>query len=231
MDPLLPAMATALWLGVLTSISPCPLATNIVAISFVGQRVGSARQVMLSGLLYTAGRMLAYSALGALLVASVLSVPDLAQWLQAHMNRLLGPILILSGLLLLEVVRLNVKGRGVREGLQKRVENSGVWGAAVLGILFALSFCPVSAALFFGSLVPLSVRHGSAVLMPSLYGAGTAVPVLGFAVLIALGARSLSTVYQRVTRLEWWARRVTAVIFLAAGAWYTLIYNFGIQIG
>ena len=231
MDPILPALGAALWLGVLTSISPCPLATNIVAISFVGNRVGNSRQVLASGLLYTAGRMLAYSALGALLVASVLSVPDLAQWLQKYMNRLLGPVLIVSGLLLLEVVRLKVKGAGMREGLQRRVERSGVWGAGLLGVIFALSFCPLSAALFFGSLVPLSLQHGSRVVMPSLYGVGTALPVLGFAVLIAFGARSLSSAYDTVARVEWWARRVTAVLFLAVGVYYTLIYNFGVMLG
>jgi|GEM_PF-1203257 len=158
----MPALGAAVWLGILTSISPCPLATNIVAISFVSNRVGHTRQVLLSGLLYTLGRMIAYSALGALLVASVLAVPDLAQWLQKYMNRLLGPLLIITGLLLLEVVRLKVRGGGIAEGLQRRVEASGVWGAGILGIVFALSFCPVSAALFFGSLVPLALRHGSA---------------------------------------------------------------------
>lgn len=230
-DALLPALGAAVWLGILTSISPCPLATNIVAISFVSNRVGHTRQVLLSGLLYTLGRMIAYSALGALLVASVLAVPDLAQWLQKYMNRLLGPLLIITGLLLLEVVRLKVRGGGIAEGLQRRVEASGVWGAGILGIVFALSFCPVSAALFFGSLVPLALRHGSKVLLPSLYGIGTALPVLVFALLIAFGARSLSTAYEKVTRFERWGRRITAVLFLAVGVYYTLIYNFGVMIG
>lgn len=231
MDPILPALGAALWLGILTSISPCPLATNIVAISFVGNRLGQTRLVLASGALYTAGRMLAYSALGVLLVASVLSVPDLAQWLQKYMNRILGPVLIATGLLLLEIIRVNVRGSGVREGLQKRVEGSGIWGAGILGIVFALSFCPVSAALFFGSLVPLAIQQSSRVLVPAMYGLGTALPVIGFAVLMAFGARSLSAAYRNVARLEWWARRVTAVLFLGVGIYYTLIYNFGIMIG
>lgn len=230
MEATLPAFLTALWLGVLTSISPCPLATNIVAISFVGNRVGNSRQVLLCGLLYTAGRMLAYSVLGVLLVASLLSVPDLAQFLQKHMNRLLGPLLIVVGFLLLEVVRFRLPGVGLKERFRGRAERSGVWGAGLLGVVFALSFCPMSAALFFGSLVPLALQHGSRVVMPSLYGIGTAVPVLVFAILVATGARSLHNVFERLTAIEVWARRATAVIFLAVGVYYTLIYNFGVAV-
>lgn len=231
MDPIMPALGAALWLGILTSISPCPMATNIIAISFVGNRLGQTRLVLASGALYTAGRMLAYSALGVLLVASVLSVPDLAQWLQKYMNRILGPVLIAAGLLLLEVIRVNLRGSGIREGLQNRVEGHGIWGAGILGIVFALSFCPVSAALFFGSLVPLAIQQSSRVLVPAMYGLGTAVPVIGFAVLMAFGARSLSAAYRNVARMEWWARRVTAVLFIGVGIYFTLVYNFGVMIG
>ena len=178
-------VVSALWLGILTSISPCPLATNIAAISYIGRRVGSPRQVLLSGMLYALGRSLAYLALGMLLVASVLSIPQLSLFLQKYMNKLLGPILIVVAMFLLGLIQLNITGPGVSDTMQKRVDALGMWGALVLGILFALTFCPVSAALFFGSLIPLSVKVGSGVALPGVYGIGTALPVLAFAVLIA----------------------------------------------
>jgi cytochrome c-type biogenesis protein len=213
---------SALWLGVLTSISPCPLATNIAAISYIGRRVGDSRQVFLSGLLYAFGRTLAYLALGALLVASVLSSPQVAMFLREHMGKLLGPILILVGMLLLGLIRFSFGGAGMSDKMQRRVDALGIWGALLLGIVFALSFCPVSAALFFGSLIPLSVKVRSSVALPSVYGIGTALPVVVFAVLIALSAQSVGKAFNKLTQIEWWARRITGVVFLVVGLYYSL---------
>src|SRR4030042_1283 len=109
----------ALYLGVLTSISPCPLATNIAAISYIGRRVGNSRQGFLTGLLYTFGRTLAYLALGALLVASVLSIPQVAMFLQKYMSKLLGPILILVAMFLLELIQVGFSGSGMSDKMQK----------------------------------------------------------------------------------------------------------------
>ena len=122
-------VVSALWLGILTSISPCPLATNIAAISYIGRRVGSPRQVLLSGMLYALGRSLAYLALGMLLVASVLSIPQLSLFLQKYMNKLLGPILIVVAMFLLGLIQLNITGPGVSDTMQKRVDALGMWGA------------------------------------------------------------------------------------------------------
>jgi cytochrome c biogenesis protein CcdA len=221
-------VVTAVWLGLLTSISPCPLATNIAAISYIGRRVGSPRQVALSGVLYTLGRTLAYVLLGALLVASVLSVPQLSMFLQKYMNKLLGPILIVVAMFLLDLIHLNTSGAGMSEGLRKRVDALGLWGALPLGVVFALTFCPVSAALFFGSLIPLAVKARSSLLLPALYGVGTAVPVLAFAVLIALGARSVGRAFNALTRFETWARWATGLVFLAVGIYYALKFDLGV---
>jgi len=220
--------ASALWLGILTSISPCPLATNVAAISFVGRRVGNPRQVFLAGLLYTLGRSLAYLVLGVLLVGSLLSVPHVSHVLQKYMNKILGPILILAGMFLLEMLQVNLPGFSISGEMQQRVEAWGVWGASALGAIFALSFCPVSAALFFGSLVPLAIKSGSSVLLPSLYGVGTALPVFVFAVLIALGAHAVSKVLDKLALVERWTRWATAVIFIGVGVYYCLVYIFGV---
>lgn len=219
-------VASAFWLGILTSISPCPLATNIAAVSFIGKQFTSAPRVALSGIFYVLGRMLAYLCLGAALIAGILSAPQLSVFLQKYMNRILGPVLILVGMVLLELLRFNITGGAVGERMQERAGKGGVWGAGLLGFLFALSFCPVSAALFFGSLIPLSVKDGSSVLYPMMYGAGTGLPVIVFAMMIAFGAKSISALYQKLTRVEFWARRVTGAIFIAVGVYYSLIYIF-----
>ncbi len=226
MTELLLLASSALWLGILTSVSPCPLATNIAAISFIGRRLESPRWVFVSGLLYTAGRVLTYTVLGVLLVSSLLSAPTAPLVLQKYMNQILGPVLILVGMLLLEIISLGSFGSGLAARLQKRADRWGVLGALLLGVVFALSFCPVSAALFFGSLLTVAIKAKSGVLLPAVYGIGTGLPVLAFAILIAAGARSLAKVFDKVTLFERWARRVTGVVFIGIGIYYTLAYVF-----
>ena len=216
------AVGSALWLGILTSISPCPLATNIAAVSYVGRRIGSARAILASGALYTAGRTIAYVALGAAAVWSLLSMVEVSAFLQGSAHRLLGPLLIVLGLLLLGAVRLSAPGFGVSDRLRQRVDRWGLWGAGLLGIVFALAFCPLSAGLFFGGLVPLAADHGSPLLLPALYGVGTALPVAGFAVLLAAGVGWLDIALAKVQVFERWARRVTAIVILGVGIYETL---------
>ncbi len=177
MNPLIFDMGLAVWFGILTSISPCPLATNITAISFIGRKVNRAGYVFSAGMLYMFGRMLAYSVLGAILVSSVGLISPVAMFLQTYMVYLLGPGLMLFGVLLLDVVKLS----------------------------------------FGGSLFGLAMQRGSVVLLPSLYGIGTALPVLVFAFLLAFSANRIGKVFDKLSAFERWARRVTAVIMIAAG--------------
>ena len=222
MGPTWLAIGSALWLGILTSISPCPLATNIAAVSYVGRRIGSARAILASGALYTAGRTVAYVALGAAAVWSLTSMVEVSSFLQGTVHRLLGPLLIVLGLLLLGAVKLSLPELGVSDRLKQRVDRWGVWGAGLLGIVFALAFCPLSAGLFFGGLVPLAADHGSPLLLPALYGVGTALPVAGFAVLLAAGVGWLDIALAKVQVFERWARRVTAIVILGVGIYETL---------
>jgi cytochrome c-type biogenesis protein len=217
---------SAFWLGILTSISPCPLATNIAAISYIARRVGNSRQVFLTGLLYTLGRTLAYLGLAIVLVASVLSIPQVSLFLQKYMHLVLGPILIIVGMFLLGLIQFGTSSGGMSEGLQKWVDAIGIWGALLLGVVFALSFCPVSAALYFGSLIPLSLKVQSSVALPVIYGIGTALPVMIFAVLLALSAQSVGKAYNVLAKIEWWARMITGWIFVLAGLWFSLKYIF-----
>jgi cytochrome c-type biogenesis protein len=222
MDSIWLAAGTALWLGILTSISPCPLATNIAAVSYVGRRVGNWRAILATGGLYTVGRSLVYLVLGAAAVWSLMSMVTVSAFLQGTLPRLLGPLLIVVGLILLGVFEFALPNLGASEAVQRRVERGGVWGAGLLGIVFALSFCPVSAGLFFGSLLPLAVDRESPLLLPFVYGVGTAVPVAVFAVLLAAGAGWVGKAIDRVQVFERWARRVTAVVFIVVGVYETL---------
>jgi cytochrome c biogenesis protein CcdA len=230
MDSYTIAVGSAVWLGILTSISPCPLATNIAAITYIGQRVDSPRKVVAAGLLYTLGRMVSYLVLGVLIVASVLSIPELAMFLQQNMNKFLGPILIVVGMFLLNLISFSLPGGSLGARMQGKAERFGIWGAGLLGLLFALSFCPVSAALFFGSLIPLAVDHQSSVMMPTVYGIGTALPVIVFAFVIAMSTRLVGVMFNKLKAFEKWARRITGVVFIVVGIYYSLIYVFRINL-
>lgn len=224
MEPFAVAAGSAFWLGALTSISPCPLATNVAAVSFIASRFAEPRRVFLSGLAYALGRMAASVAVGLVLVFGLLAVPGLSGFLQDGMNRYLGPILVVVGMVLLRLLEFDL-AFGASARTRERADRGGLPGAALLGFLFALSFCPVSGALFFGGLVPLSVRHGSPMLMPALFGAGSALPVLVFAAAVAFGASKVGALYEGMRRAEGWAHRATGLLFLGIGIWYSLRYT------
>lgn len=220
MTGLLAGIGSALWLGIMTSISPCPLATNIAAISFIAKKVSRPALVLVSGAAYTAGRMVSYAVLGIILVNSLLSVPQVAQFLQKYMNRALGPLLVATGLVLLGIIKLKVPGFSLSQKGQDKLAGAGVPGAFLLGTVFALAFCPVSAALFFGSLVPLAINGKNGVVLPLVYGIGTGLPVLIFAFAIALGVASLGRWFRRLASIEYYMRMSTGAIFILAGAYY-----------
>lgn len=218
------ALLSALWFGILTSISPCPLATNIAAVSFLSKKIDHPRMVFWSGLAYTLGRMTAYVVLGVLIISSLAGVPTVANFLQKYMNKILGPLLIAVGLFLLGILRLNFSGLSLSREKQNTLAESGVFGSFALGIVFALSFCPISAALFFGSLIPLAVSSDFGFVFPFIYGIGTGLPVLVFAVGISLGVYSMTRWFNKVAKLEIYMRKVTGVIFVLVGVYYIWAY-------
>ena len=162
-------------------------------------------------------------------MSSLLSAPHISNLLQKYMNKGLGPLLIITGMILTGLINIDLSGPGAGEKIQKRVDAMGMWGALLLGIIFALSFCPVSAALFFGSLLPLALQNRSGVILPAVYGAATGLPVLVFAVLVSLGAKRVAGAYNRIVPFEKWARLATGTIFILVGIYYCLTHIFGIQ--
>lgn len=229
-DPFVTALLSAFWLGLLTAVSPCPLATNIAAISYIGKQVDSPLRAITAGLFYTAGRMITYIGIALLIINSLLSIPSIALFLQRQMNVIMGPILLVTGILLLGLIPFKGFGGAPGVSFQQKLAGQGVWGAGLLGILFALSFCPVSAALFFGSLIPLALEHQSGGVLPLSYGLGTALPVVVFAVIIASGTKYIGRMFTGISKIEKYARVVTAVLFILIGIYFILTYICKIQI-
>ncbi len=242
-------VAAALYLGVLTSISPCPLATNVAAISYIARRVESPNRVIQAGLLYTLGRCLLYLVLAGLLAKTALSIPAASLFLQKYVHLILGPIFLLLGMFLVGLITVTAGGTLVSPSMQKRVDAMGVWGALLLGVLFAISFCPTSAAWFFGLLtltmgseagaitsalgrIGITLPHGSipggTLLLPLVYGVGTALPVILIAFLLAFSAKSVGKAYNMLSQLEWWARMATGWLFVLVGAYFSIKYVFQI---
>jgi len=220
----------ALWLGILTSVSPCPLAANIAAVSFIVKGGGNAVAACASGIAYTLGRAAAYVVLGSLISASLLNLPAASYFLQTTMPKFLGPVLIVTGLLLLGVFSFAMPGLTVSQERAEKLRNAGVSGAFAMGMLFALAFCPFSAAFFFGSLIPLALKLNSAIGLPLIYGIGTGLPVLGFALVVMFGVKQLGKIFQAVTKVEYWVRRVTAVVMILVGVHLSLLHILNIDI-
>ncbi len=224
------SILSAIYLGLLTSISPCPLATNIAGISYISKRITHPLLVLLTGCIYTFGRSLTYILLSIIIVKSLSDVPILSHILQKYMNKVIGPFLILVGMFLLELIPLNINVSFSSDKLGEKIQKTGLFGAFILGIIFALSFCPTSAAFFFGGLIPLATQNDSSFIIPLFYGISTGIPVIIFAFLISFGTSKISKTFNFLSSAEFWARRVTGIIFIMVGIYLTLINIFKISL-
>ena len=217
---------TALWLGILTSVSPCPLASNIAAVSFISRDIKKKSTVVWAGASYVFGRILCYTALGTCISASLVNVPQVSYYLQMYMPKVIGPLLVLTGVVLLDLIALPFSGFFISQARVQSLKSRGAWGALLLGIIFALAFCPVSAALFFGSLIPLAVSSKSPLLFPFVYGLGTGLPVIVFAMAIVFGMHGVSRLFNKVTAAERIVRITTAAVLILIGLYYIAKYIF-----
>jgi len=155
---------------------------------------------------------------------SLLSLPEVSFFLESNMHKIIGPLLIIVGIILLDVLPFSFSTSLASNSIQEKAGKWGLWGSGLLGMIFALTFCPLSAALFFGSLIPLAVDGKSAVMMPSVYGLGTAIPVIAFAFVMVFSMKSIGKIFNKLTQIEKWVRKFTAVIFIGAGI-YLLLKN------
>lgn len=216
--PLLAALA----LGLLTAIAPCPLATNITATAFIAKTINNKKKVLCSGMLYTLGRMFSYTLIGVSIYLGTDKF-QIAKLFQANGEKYLGFVFVFLGLIMLDVIKFNfIKGGDWIEKLSDKLKIKGLQGAFLLGALFALAFCPYSGALFFGILIPMTIKSGLA--MPVLFSIGSGIPVIIFAFVIAFSMEKLGIYFKAVTKIEKVMRIANGIIFIGTGFYYLNIY-------
>jgi len=212
---------TAALLGLMTAISPCPLATNISAIGFISRDLEDRRRVFVNGLVYTLGRAISYTSI-ALIIYFGASQMDISGWFQRWGEKFLGPLLIIVGMFMLDIVRVNLPGMGsFTEKIGERGRKSYL-NALLLGVLFALAFCPYSGVLYFVMLIPMTVASPEGLYLPVIFAIATGIPVIVFAWLIAYAIGNVGKMYNRIKIFELWFRRVVAVLFIIVGVWYVI---------
>ncbi len=216
-------LLSAFLIGLLTSISPCPLATNITAIAYISKDIKKPKNTILNGLFYTSGRAISYSLLATLIYFG-LSTFKVSRLFQGWGDKVLGPILIILGLIMLDVIKLNVKTNNQPiEKFKIWIATKGYVGALLLGMLFAFAFCPYSGVLFFGVLIPLILKSKEALLLPPLFAIGTGLPVILFSFLIAFSIKKMSKAFTIVSKIEKITRYVVSSTFIIVGIYYTRI--------
>lgn len=217
---------SAFLLGVLTSISPCPLATNITAIAFISKDLEDRKSVFYSGLIYTLGRAFTYTTIGLLFFFGANQF-KIAVFLQKYGERIIGPILIVIGIFMLDLIRIKLPfSSNLSDRLGSKVAKGSIWGVLLMGIVFALAFCPYSGVLYFGALIPMTISSASGLYLPFIFAIGTGLPVLIIAYLIAFTMSELGNFYNKVKIFELWFRRIVAVVFIGAGIYYVIQFMF-----
>ena len=216
---------SAFILGLMTAISPCPLATNITATAFISKNISSKRKVFLSGLLYSLGRGFSYTAIGLILYFGA-SKFHIARFFNQNGEKYLGPLLIIIGLIMLNIIKLNFLGKSnFQEKLSDKFKDKGLLGSFLIGVVFALAFCPYSGALFFGMLIPMSIASADGLYLPIVFAFGTGLPVILFTYLLAFTAGKLGVFYNRITKIEKVMRTVAGVVFILTGLYYVFIFT------
>jgi len=214
---------SAFILGLMTAISPCPLATNITAIAYIGKDIENRQKVFYKGILYTLGRAISYTTIGLIFYFGA-SEFKISGFLQTWGERLIGPVLIIIGLFMLNVIKIKLPLSGSLTSKMEKRGKKGIVGIILLGIVFALAFCPYSGVLFFGILIPLTVSGTKGLYLPVVYALATGIPVILFSWLIAYSIGSIGNFYNRIKTFEFWFRKIIAIIFITTGLIYILIY-------
>jgi len=212
----------AILLGLMASVGPCTMATNIASIAYISRRITDRKYAIMASLLYSLGRMISYTLIGLLIIAIGLETPAIRNFLQSMGTYVLGPLLILAGLLMLVIDRFSFGGGGRLAALGNKVSDWGLVGALLMGIIFAFAFCPYSAVLFFAVLVPVALTTTGGIFLPPLFAIGTGLPVIFFGVLIAAGVTAASKWINNLGRAEKILRIIMAIVFIGVGIYYLI---------
>lgn len=218
-------LLSALLLGLMTAISPCPLATNITAIGFISKDIKSKRKVFYNGVIYALGRSITYVGIGFILIMGANQM-QLSRTLSVYGEMMIGPLLLVIGFFMLDVIKISLPGIGsLSERFEKRQNNSSLH-VLLLGVFFALAFCPYSGVLYFGALIPMSIGSGQGLPMLFIFALATGLPVIIFSWMIAFTVNKVGHFYNRMKSFEKWFRKVIAVLFIIVGIYYTIIIYF-----
>lgn len=221
-------LIASFFIGLMMAISPCPLTTNITAIAYVSRRIESSRHTLLVGFLYTLGLMTTYVSIASLIVYMGLRTQGIALFLQRYGGLLLGPLLVFIGLVMLGIIKLDfIKMPAGTEKLKKDLAERGYLGGFLLGVVFALAFCPFSAVLYFGMLIPLALKTGDAIMVPAVFALATGLPVIVFSFLLVSGVNRLAVIMHKLEKFEEWNRGAVAGIFVVVGVYY-IMQNLGL---
>jgi cytochrome c biogenesis protein CcdA len=224
---LLESSSVPLWsaviLGLMTAISPCPLVTNITAIGYISKDIEHKQRILLSGLLYALGRAFSYTSLGLIMYFGASRV-DVSQILQGWGERIVGFLLIIIGVFMLDFIRLRFPGfSGLIDRIGRNSKGS-LRGVFLLGVVFALAFCPYSGALYFGMLIPMTIASSSGLYLPVIFAFAAGLPVIIIAWLLAYSVAGIGNFYNKVKTFETWFRKLVAVTFILAGIYYLTIF-------
>jgi cytochrome c biogenesis protein CcdA len=212
-------------LGLLTAISPCPMATNIAALAYISRRIEDKKYAVTTSALYTMGRMVSYSVVGILIVIAGLEVHVISIFLQNVGGQFLGPFLIIVGLLMLVIDRLSFGGGSSRlTKIGERIVGWGMIGGFLLGVIFALAFCPYSAVLYFAVLIPLALKSTGGIMLPAVFAVGTGLPVLIFGTLLSLGIAGTSKWLNAVSQAGRIIRFIVSIVFIGVGIYYLVLW-------
>lgn len=212
------SLLSVVWMGILASLSPCPLATNIAAVSFLAREAESPKRVMYGGVAYALGRIVSLIALAAIILLGFASSPLISGFLQKYMNLFLGPMLVLVAAVLLDLVSLPRMGISTKlDKLLERLQKVGLIGSFALGLILALVFCPSSGAVYFGGLLPLAEAKHHQIIYPLVFGLMTALPVIAITIALALGLKGIGKAFSEVKRLESYIRKITGGVILILG--------------
>jgi cytochrome c biogenesis protein CcdA len=216
-------VVAAFFIGLMTAISPCPLATNITAIAYASKKIDNSKHTILVGVLYTLGRMFTYVLIASMIVWFGVNTQSIALSLQKYGEKLLGPLLLIIGVFMLDIIRINLlKESKKMSEIKEWLATKGYAGSFLLGVVFALAFCPFSAVLFFGMLIPIALKAGSAILVPSVFAFATGLPVIIFSFILVKSVSKLGQLINKIQTFEKWTRKIVAVVFIIVGLYYTI---------
>ncbi|MCK9160257.1 MAG: aromatic aminobenezylarsenical efflux permease ArsG family transporter [Bacteroidaceae bacterium] len=221
-------IVTAFLLGILTAVSPCPLATNITSIGYISKHIENRSKIFWSGVLYALGRVTSYTILGAIIISILRegsSMFAIQKVISNYGEMFIAPALILIGLFMLFGDKLNLPRFGFTQ-TQKAGKLKGLWGSFCIGMLFAMAFCPTSGMFYFGMLMPMSAAQTGGYFLPVVFAIATSLPVIIVGWILAYSVSKIGKFYNHVQVFQKWFSRLIAFLFIVVGIYYAITLYF-----